>query len=304
MRSRTLAAAVTLLVAFVVGCDQVSDQVTEPLEDVASEVRSAAEEVASPAGDGGGGTDGSAEGGTTTDTDGSDGAGGQDGDAEQVQTQDLGPVGANGRAMLRSGHATMVVEVDVQEGIDPDPAALDHLLGVLGSVTDKPNGIVQAGGNRFASDRTTWSSDDLRAVAEQHRSNHSDGSTVAVYVLYVRGQYQNESAIGVAHNASEFAVFPERWRGTLSRTLGSATAIERAVLVHEAGHLLGLINLTYDSRFDREDPDHPGHSSHRESVMFWAIESTAIGQVFSGPPPDDFDDQDRADLTFLRTGSY
>ncbi len=164
--------------------------------------------------------------------------------------------------------------------------------------------MTRSGGNRFASDRTTWTADDLRAVAEQHRSHRSDERTVAVYVLYVRGAFQQDNALGVAHSASEFAVFPERWRGALSQTLGSARAVERAVLVHEAGHLLGLVNLTYESRFDREDPDSPGHSRERDSVMHAAIESTAIGQVFDGPPPDDFNERDRADLRFLRTGSY
>ncbi len=329
MRFRRLAALLGALTLFAVGCEQVSEDVTQPLEDVASEVRSAVEDAATE------GQDGADAGGTTTGGDATDGgqggdsggglggdaggdsAGGSGGDSggdstgssggdggEQVRTNDLGGVGANGRAMLRSSHPTMVVEIDVQEGIDPDPSALDHLLGVLGSVAAKPSGIVQAGGNRFASDRTTWSSGDLRAVAEQHRANYSDSQTVAVYVLYVRGGFEKEGAIGVAHNASEFAVFPEKWRGTLSQTLGSATAVERSVLVHEAGHLFGLINLTYESRFDREDPERPGHSDEKDSVMYWAIESTAIGQVFSGPPPDDFNDKDRADLKFLRTGSY
>lgn len=319
MRFRRLGALLTVLALLAVACEQVPEEVSQPLEDAASDLRSVAEEAVTEAQDGappadGGGAGGGDAGETGQETgtggggDGGDADAGDAGDAgesgEETQANDLGGVGANGRAMLRSSHPTMVVEVDVQEDLDPDPAALDHLLEVLGSVTDKPDGIVQAGGNRFTSDRTTWSSGDLRAVAEQHRSNHSDADTVAMYLLYVRGGSQDEGAIGVAYNASEFAVFPEKWRGTLSQTLGSATAVERAVLVHEAGHLFGLVNLTYDSRFDREDPEHPGHSSERDSVMYWAIESTAIGQVFSGPPPDDFNEADRADLGFLRTGSY
>lgn len=224
--------------------------------------------------------------------------------SERVGVDDLAGVGANGRAMLRGEWPTLVVEVDVQEGLDPDPSALDHLIATIEANVDKPGGIVTAGGNRFASDRTTWDSDALREVAAENRSNFSQGDAVALYVLYVRGRFEQEDAIGVAVNASEFAVFPQRWRGSLSQLLGGGTAVERAVLVHEAGHLFGLVNLTYRSQFDREDPDHPGHSSDRGSVMYWAIESTAIGQVFEGPPPDDFDDRDRADLRYLRTGSY
>ncbi len=125
-------------------------------------------------------------------------------------------------------------------------------------------------------------------------------------MLYVRGSHAQDgeqtNAIGLAYSASTIALFPERWSG-LGSLLGSDRAVERAVLVHELGHLLGLVNLTYQSPIDHEDPEPRGHSSNQASVMFHAIESTLIGQVFSGPPPDRFDEADAADLEGLRTGA-
>ena len=169
----------------------------------------------------------------------------------------------------------------------------------------KPGGIVFQGGNTFASDRTSWSSDDLRAAVAANRTTATTDDHVSVHVLYVAGSHvqdgQQTDAIGLSYSASTIAVFPDRWEG-LGTLLGSGRAIERAVLVHELGHLLALVNLGYTSDIDHEDPDHPGHSRSRGSVMFYAIESTLIGQVFSGPPPDTFDDADRSDLEGLRTG--
>ncbi|MBW3661987.1 MAG: hypothetical protein KY469_02720 [Actinobacteria bacterium] len=219
---------------------------------------------------------------------------------------DAGGVGANGRAILRAAVPRLVFEVDVQEGVAPSQAALDHLTAVAGGVVDKPGGIGFAGGNTFVSDRTEWTRDALRDAVAANRSQFSGGDAVVVYVLYLRGGFFRDGgqtgSIGVAFSASEFALFPQRWQSLTNGLLGGRDAIERAVLVHELGHLLGLVNLTYQSPIDHEDPDNPGHSSNRGSVMYWAIESDAIAQVFDGPPPDRFDDADRQDLEGLRSG--
>lgn len=219
---------------------------------------------------------------------------------------DAGGVGVNGRAILRAAVPRLIFEVDVQEGVAPSQAALDHLTAVAGGVVDKPGGIRLAGGNTFASDRTEWTRDALREVTAANRSQFSSGDAVVVYVLYVRGGFFRDGgqtgSIGVAYSASEFVVFPQRWQSLTNGLLGGSDAIERAVLVHEFGHLLGLVNLTYQSPIDHEDPDNPGHSSNRGSVMYWAIESDAIAQVFNGPPPDRFDDADRQDLEGLKSG--
>ena len=214
-------------------------------------------------------------------------------------------VGANARAILREDRPTLVVEIDVQDGVSVDQAAVDHLVDVLGGVVRKPGGIVFEGGNAFASPDTSWTADDLRAAAAAHRSTATTDDRVSVHVLYVRGGHEQGGertrAIGLASSASTIALFPERWQG-LGSLLGSGRAIERAVLVHELGHLLALVNLGYRSDIDHEDHEHPGHSANSDSVMFHAVESTLIGQVFSGPPPDTFDDADRSDLEGLRTG--
>lgn len=307
----TRAVAVMLLAATVTACaprevPQRAREVASEVVEVASEVFS---EVPEPQPDGPTQT-GTADGDAPDHRPDrrSDDAGG-DGDAapappapHRTATDDLGRVGANGRAMLASDVATLVVEMDVQEGADPDPGAVEHLMRVLRSVVDKR--VVAAGGNVFAADGSVWTPADLRAVAADNRQHLSGGDTVVVYLLYVRGRFQDQTALGVVTNASEAALFPDRWRDSLGTLLGGAHQVERAVLVHEVGHLFGLVNLTYRSDIAREDADHPGHSSNRGSVMFWAIESTAVGQLFSGPPPDDFDDADRADLQALATGRY
>lgn len=317
LRLTPLLLAATLLAS---ACDAAGDAVSDLASEAGEAVQDVVEDVtadptsddggeAAPDGDGGeavGGEGGGDGGGAAT---GPDDTGGQAAGGGGLATplDDASSVGFHGPAMLRPGVQRLVVEVDVQDGVQPSQGALDHLVATMRAVVDKPGGVVLSGGNTFASDRDQWSTADLRQVAAQNRDTRSAGDTVSVYVLYVEGEFvsdgQSTNAIGVAHSASEMALFPQRWEG-LGGLLGSDSAIERAVLVHEWGHLLGLVNIGYESEIDHEDPEHPGHSSNRGSVMYWAIESTFISQVFSGPPPDDFDQADLADLEGIRTGKY
>ena len=81
----------------------------------------------------------------------------------------------------------------------------------------------------------------------------------------------------MAVDASTVALFSdtiEEADGPFGRP--SVEDVENSVLVHEVGHLLGLVNLVYQSPIDHEDPDHPGHSSNDESVMYWAVESADV----------------------------
>ncbi|MEX2458780.1 MAG: hypothetical protein WD770_07310 [Actinomycetota bacterium] len=244
-----------------------------------------------------GGGDGSPGGG--------DGGGG--GGPPPATVEDSGGVGANGPAILRGSIPYLIIEVDFQDGVKPSEEALDYLANVLGAVVDKPEGISFQGGNQFSSPRTSWTTQDLRDAAATNRTRYSHPGRVVIYLLYVRGGFAEDdeetSALGVAYSASEVGIFPERWSG-LGMLLGGGDAVERAVVTHEAGHLLGLVNLTYTSDAPHEDPDHPGHSASDESVMFWAVDTTAVGQLFSGPPPDAFDADDLADLEGLKSGRY
>ncbi len=188
-----------------------------------------------------------------------------------------------------------------ENGYNPD--AMELVKTRLNQVCDKPGGIqIIAEEINFAEDNS-WSADDVRKVRWKHGSDAMDGSTLNWYFIFPKGTYNDDSVLGVAVDASTVAVFKDSIEESVN-FIGrpSAEEIERAVTVHEAGHLLGLVNLVYTSPIDHEDPDHPGHSSNDESVMYWAIDSSSIGNIFSGSIPDEFDADDLYDLEGMASG--
>ena len=208
-----------------------------------------------------------------------------------------GPPGSAAAHLLRpSPSGTLVVEISSEDGAAPADGTLRHLANVLVDVTGK--GVTIERGATPPS-RGAWSSADVRAAARASASV-PQGDPAVIRLLFVHGQHaESDTILGVAVNGDTAAVFVDRVRDSASPLVG-AGAIETAVTVHEVGHLLGLVDLAIDR--DREDPEHPGHSSNRGSVMYWAVESSLVLDLLTGGPPRDFDADDRADLAAIRAG--
>jgi hypothetical protein len=184
------------------------------------------------------------------------------------------------------------------------PIAMELVKTRLQEVCDKPDGIkIVAEEIDFKID-STWSADDVRDARWKHGGDAMGSDTLHWYFLFPSGMYDDDSVLGVAVDASTIAIFKDsvdEAEGLFGRP--SSEEVERAVSVHEAGHLLGLVNLVYTSPVDHEDSEHPGHSNNEDSVMYWAIESNNVGNFITGSLPDEFDEFDKSDLEGMASGT-
>jgi hypothetical protein len=213
--------------------------------------------------------------------------------------EDASQVGGLCRSILRPApRPNIVIEVDVASSRTPTDANLANLKATVERVTGKPvtlnQRVVQV------KKQSSWSTDDLdRVEAEVRQAPALSPGRVAVMLLYLDGAFMTDTALAVSYRGASVAVFPD----SLSRAGGplvAASAVEKAVLVHELGHLMCLIDISFRSPRPREDAQHPHHSTNRNSVMFWAIEDISVNNVLAGGPPSTFDSDDEADLADLR----
>ena len=209
-------------------------------------------------------------------------------------------------ACLQSDRFTsMVVEIDYEPGYKPMTSSTDMLLERLEEVCDKPNGIsVEFSEVNYEFDGA-WTADAVREQAWIHKSGDvMDAGELRWQLLFPEGEYSENGVLGVAVDGSSIALFGDTIQesdGPFGRP--SVENVENSVIVHEIGHLLGLVNLVYTSPADHEDSEHPGHSNNEDSVMYWAVNSADLANIFFGSIPNEFDQDDLADLAGMADGS-
>ena len=222
--------------------------------------------------------------------------GGGGGGPSDPLVDSAGAVGSFAPGILSPSQSSeVVVELRQQSGANPDQASIDHVTSVLRNVAQKtvtPTQAAAIGGGAKG-----WSADELRALGG---SGLAQGSGRAViHLLFVHGTFGgDDSVLGVAVRGDTAAIFVDQVHAAATPLVGSS-GIEVAVVTHEVGHLLGLVDLFLHT--GRQDPGHPGHSTNQKSVMYWAVESDIVAQLLQGGPPREFDSADLADLATIRT---
>ncbi|MDX1534362.1 MAG: hypothetical protein R3291_01935 [Thermoplasmata archaeon] len=218
---------------------------------------------------------------------------------QQLLSRTLLP-GEQALELLRgSPYPNLVVEVDYTPGDRPTSTALNLMEARIATHTDKDT--IRFVFEVIAVNETQFTTLDLLELERTHRDEITAGDTFTVYVLSVAGELTDGegTALGVSYTASSLAIFKDVIRLATAGPGPSLAEVESSVLVHEVGHLMGLVNLVYTSDMDYEDATHPFHSVNTTDVMFWAIDSAPFMQ-----PPNDFGFETRFDLEKLRNGEY
>lgn len=212
-------------------------------------------------------------------------------------------------------YAKLLVEIDHPPNAGPGSAALEVLKSTLREVTAKTSIEFKLDASIPSEPSKRYSFREIEALEDEHRDQRSKGDTAVLYILYVAGGSSEDTSdgkvLGAAYRGTSLVMF----KGNLRASSGSGPlsgkppeeVVERAVLVHEFGHAAGLVNLGTPMQRPHEDPQNKGHSSNRDSVMYWAVESSAglallcqLGLGSDCGVPYQFDADDKADLRALR----
>lgn len=234
-------------------------------------------------------------------------------------------MGCAAKAFVSSAdYPTLVVEIDYPSGYEPNSEAVSTLKATLQEISGRSasNIQIQQRAQIPADANKRYSFDEIEALENKHRETHTRGDTASLYIMYVAGGSEADSdngkVLGAAYRGTSVVIFKGNIQSSTTANPGPLSTkpaenlVERAVLVHEFGHAAGLVNLGTPMVRDHEDkvndPAKRGHSTNKDSVMYYAVESSASLQIFcqlgiqNCSIPYQFDADDKADLRALRDG--
>jgi hypothetical protein len=192
--------------------------------------------------------------------------------------------------ILRSTNFTkLIVEIDYAAGHPPSVQALNLLQDRLEERCDKPAGVEIDLDEAIpaAEFKPVMSLSDVEALEDAHRDTFSDfaAGEVAIYCLYTTGASDEDTPgsviVGYAYRGGSIVVYVDNAEG--SGPLVTDQEVEGYTLVHEFGHMMGLVNNGCPMVSPHEDTTHPSHDTDSDSVMYWQVNISPLGPSIGEP---------------------
>jgi hypothetical protein len=223
--------------------------------------------------------------------------------------EDPGPMGRVEGLLLHDAAPRLVIRSYFVEGRDPVPSAMDWLAGRLKQATGKPEVTVAAPQQvdfGVPSEKRNWTAEQARGAFASLTIPREAGSVNLVVLFFDGYGYSYGRARGF-QDGQFLAIFPDTFRTIVG--VGDPVDLEvpdpaydgeadQVVLLHEAGHMLGLVNNGLEMVHDHVDRTEEClcHSSNEASVMFTGNHDIADLLMRGLEPYDSFDEDDLADI--------
>lgn len=130
-----------------------------------------------------------------------------------------------------------------------------------------------------AQNKSSWSIEDLQALETKFRKSITSGSQASVFVVFLNGFYSqegvtNQGIIGVnIAGTTLIAIFKDVVENASQGSPSSvARFMEQSTLVHEFGHVVGLVDNGLSMATPHKDLEHGNHCDNPNCVMYWKNE--------------------------------
>ena len=175
----------------------------------------------------------------------------------------------------------LVVEIQYVSGNAPAAATLDNLQTFLQQRLNKSSGISITQNAIPSPGKTAYSLDDVQNIEKASRTQTTNDKTLTAYFLFVDGDYAsnsgNSKVLGFAYGSSSMTIFEKTIKG-LSGGIGqpTVTVLESTVLLHEFGHILGLVNNGTPMQAAHQDVPHGKHCDDQNCLMYYTVETSDV----------------------------
>jgi len=193
-------------------------------------------------------------------------------------TLDKQSTGQSARSML-SASAYTVLNIDIQytPGMKPQDQSVTNLVNFLNTYLNKPGGINVTQTPVASMGAATVALQDIVNYENTNRRIYTTGNSIAVWILFADADYSVKDVAGVSFWNTSISIF-EKTIQAKTGGLGQASRVkvESGTLMHEMGHLLGLVNLGTPMVKPHEDAAHVSHCSNTSCLMYYATQTSGL----------------------------
>ncbi|MDX1829677.1 MAG: membrane metalloprotease [Lutibacter sp.] len=183
--------------------------------------------------------------------------------------------------------STIYIEVMYVNGFAPTDNTLNNFKNFIEQRTYKTNVIVEKK-EITPPVQTTYSIDDIRTIEDDNRTHFSANNQIALSAIFINGASANNTSdsyvLGTAYRNTSFVIFEESVQSfSDSQFEPSREVLESTVVLHEFGHLLGLVNVGTTMVTDHQDTANGAHCTDQNCLMYYKAENgSSIGNMVSG----------------------
>jgi hypothetical protein len=183
------------------------------------------------------------------------------------------------------------LEIQPMSGFEPTAETITTLKTFLQQRLNKSGGITISMSTAPTQGLASYSISDIKSIENAHRTAKTTGKTLTAYILFLDGDYSanegNAKVLGVAYGNTSMAIFEKTIRSFSGGvTQPPVKTLESTVILHEVGHILGLVNNGTPMQTTHQDATNGRHCTDQNCLMYYAAEtSDIIANIAGGTIP-------------------
>ena len=203
--------------------------------------------------------------------------------------------------LLDDVYRSLAIEIQYMPGYAPDAEAVSNLRGFLYEHLQKPGGISVTTKEIAAPADTVLTLEEVVAIERANRTSFAAGDRLTLYVLYANGYYTDPNILGWAYRNTSAVLFAKKIHEHSDRRgKPDRTKLETTILLHEIGHLLGLVNVGTPLQSPHKDDRHGKHCKNPRCLMYHKVDIRYIPSLLMKRDIPRLDDDCLRDLKHLR----
>lgn len=136
-----------------------------------------------------------------------------------------------------------------------------------------------------AQNQTGYTAEDILNLATRYRSTEGTETDGNIFVLFLDGYFMQDdtlrqSVAGVHLTGTTVTAVFKPLVTTSHVTRAVREFVEQSIVIHETGHVLGLVNNGVRLTTAHEDLAHEAHCTNANCVMYWANERSSNVALF------------------------